>query len=455
MNSCWYDGSVGAAWASCAFRCGDPPARAASSSSRAMSFPRALVPLVLWQRVYAELEHDAAYAVRGRHRRRRLHPRAVHQPAQWAARRGDGLEAGRLSRGRGHRWLRWRRPTMPRAEGPAARPRALPARSRATLSRGSGRGSRGRPRADLPAWCSSASAGRRSPCVRCRLGPRRPPNGPGHLVQLHPEPAGQPPRVLVGRSARSRIRRRPGRRRAARATRPSAVSRSSPASVGLDRELEQRLPGGDQRRARPRRRAPGAGRTGPARRARRRRRSARTNRWSSREGAQRGLLARGIPVEGEDHLAARARRRPSSSRRSTLMWSPPKAVPQVATAVVDAGQVAGHHVGVALDDDRLAAPARCRAWPGRARRAPGSSVDRRLGGVEVLGPVVVVVAACGRRSRRRRRRCRGSARPAGRGTGRTTPRCPAATSPAAISSASVKPVPRRWLVQVRPSRVGA
>ena len=43
-----------------------------------------------------------------------------------------------------------------------------------------------------------------------------------------------------------------------------------------------------------------------------------------------------------------------SSRRSTLMWSAPNAVPQVATAVGHAGQVAGHHVGVALDDHRLA-----------------------------------------------------------------------------------------------------
>ena len=42
-----------------------------------------------------------------------------------------------------------------------------------------------------------------------------------------------------------------------------------------------------------------------------------------------------------------------SSRRRILMWSSPKAVPQVAIAVLDAGEVAGHHVGVALDDDRL------------------------------------------------------------------------------------------------------
>ena len=36
------------------------------------------------------------------------------------------------------------------------------------------------------------------------------------------------------------------------------------------------------------------------------------------------------------------------------MWSPPKAVPQVAMAVVTPGEVAGHDVGVALDDDRAA-----------------------------------------------------------------------------------------------------
>ena len=37
------------------------------------------------------------------------------------------------------------------------------------------------------------------------------------------------------------------------------------------------------------------------------------------------------------------------------MCSSPKAVPQVATAVCTAGHVAGHHVGVALDDARPAA----------------------------------------------------------------------------------------------------
>ena len=50
------------------------------------------------------------------------------------------------------------------------------------------------------------------------------------------------------------------------------------------------------------------------------------------ERPQRRLLPGRVAVEGEDDLAAE----PSasiSSRRSTAMWSPPNAVPQVATAV--------------------------------------------------------------------------------------------------------------------------
>ena len=51
------------------------------------------------------------------------------------------------------------------------------------------------------------------------------------------------------------------------------------------------------------------------------------------ERAQRGLLPGRVAVEGEDDLAARARRSSISSRRRILMCSSPNEVPQVATAV--------------------------------------------------------------------------------------------------------------------------
>ena len=90
------------------------------------------------------------------------------------------------------------------------------------------------------------------------------------------------------------------------------------------------------------------------------------------EGAQRGLLARGVAVEGEDHLAAEL---------LVVVEEAPQH-PRVLVAEggaagghggADAGQVAGHHVGVALDDHRLRRSGRSRGAPGRCRRAPGSS----------------------------------------------------------------------------------
>ena len=56
-----------------------------------------------------------------------------------------------------------------------------------------------------------------------------------------------------------------------------------------------------------------------------------------------------------------------------------------------AGQVAGHHVGVALDHDRLRGAGDVAAGEVDAVEHLGLLVDRRLGGVEVLrlDPVVV------------------------------------------------------------------
>ena len=108
------------------------------------------------------------------------------------------------------------------------------------------------------------------------------------------------------------------------------------------------------------------------------------------EGAQRGLLAGGVAVEGEDHLAAEL----------LVVVEEAAQHPGVLVAEggaagghggADPGQVAGHHVGVALDDHGLR---------GAGDLAPGQVdavehlallVDRRLGGVEVLrlDPVVV------------------------------------------------------------------
>ncbi len=56
------------------------------------------------------------------------------------------------------------------------------------------------------------------------------------------------------------------------------------------------------------------------------------------------------PVEEESAFSTSP-----STRRTTLMWSTPNAVPQVATAVVIACEMTGHHIRVPLDDDDLLA----------------------------------------------------------------------------------------------------
>ena len=113
----------------------------------------------------------------------------------------------------------------------------------------------------------------------------------------------------------------------------------------------------------------------------------------------------------------------------------------------DPGQVAGHDVRVALDDDRPAGLGDVLLGEVDAVQDLGLLVDRRVGGVQVLRAVVVVVAACARRSRRPRRRCRGSATSAGRGSGRWGRGGPPGRGRRASSSLSVKPLPRRKRVR--------
>ncbi len=108
------------------------------------------------------------------------------------------------------------------------------------------------------------------------------------------------------------------------------------------------------------------------------------------EGAQRGLLPGGVAVEGEDHLAPEL----------LVVVQEPAQDPGVVVAERRAaggdrrghsGQVAGHHVGVALDHDRLGGAGHVAARQVDAVEHLALLVDRGLGGVEVLrlDPVVV------------------------------------------------------------------
>ena len=108
------------------------------------------------------------------------------------------------------------------------------------------------------------------------------------------------------------------------------------------------------------------------------------------ERPQRRPLAGLVAVEGEDHLAAEL----------VVVEQEPAQHPAVVLAERGAagrhgggyaGQVAGHHVGVALDDDRLRAPGDLAPGQVDAVEHVALVVDRRLRRVEVLRlhPVVV------------------------------------------------------------------
>ena len=108
------------------------------------------------------------------------------------------------------------------------------------------------------------------------------------------------------------------------------------------------------------------------------------------ERAERGLLTRGVAVEGEDHLAAEL----------LVVEQEPPQHPRVVVAEGraaggdggrHAGEVARHHVGVALDDHRLRRLRDLATGQVEAVEHLALLVERGLGGVEVLrlDPVVV------------------------------------------------------------------
>ena len=108
------------------------------------------------------------------------------------------------------------------------------------------------------------------------------------------------------------------------------------------------------------------------------------------ERPQRGLLARGVAVEGEDHLAAELLVVVQEAAQD-----PGMVVAERRTAGGDrrghSRQVAGHHVGVALHHHRLGGAGHVAPRQVDAVEHLALLVDRRLGGVEVLrlDPVVV------------------------------------------------------------------
>ena len=108
------------------------------------------------------------------------------------------------------------------------------------------------------------------------------------------------------------------------------------------------------------------------------------------ERPDRGLLAGRVAVEGEDHLAAEL---------LVVVQEPPQH-PSVLVAERRAarrhggrhsGEVAGHHVGVALHDDGLGRTRHVAAGQVDAVEHLALLVERGLGGVEVLGLDLVVV----------------------------------------------------------------
>ena len=164
------------------------------------------------------------------------------------------------------------------------------------------------------------------------------------------------------------------------------------------------------------------------------------------ERLERGGLARGVAVEGVDDLAAVERvvaHQPAD--HADVLGAEGRAAGGDGRG--HAGQVHGHDVGVALDDDDLPALGDLPLGQVQPEEHVRLAVDRRLGGVEVLGLDRVVVDRSGvRRSRRRRRRGRGWARAGGGGTGRSGRAGPPCDRPAFISSSRVNPAASRCLV---------
>lgn len=105
------------------------------------------------------------------------------------------------------------------------------------------------------------------------------------------------------------------------------------------------------------------------------------------EGAQGSLLVGGVAVEGEDD-AGRAVVHQEAAEDLDVVAAEGGAAGRDGGG--DAGEVAGHDVGVALDDDGPADLGDVLLGQVDAVEHLGLLVDRRLGRVEVLGAVVVV-----------------------------------------------------------------
>ena len=171
--------------------------------------------------------------------------------------------------------------------------------------------------------------------------------------------------------------------------RPSAVSRSSRADRRAQHELDQRDPPRDQVEHRgvaglqPQVARVQAGRLD-------RDEGLRHELLVVAEGALGRLHPGRVAVEGEDHLAGErvgVHQQPPDHRH--VLGAERGAAGRDRGR--DAGQVAGHHVGVALDDDRAVLAGDLALGQVDAVEQLALLVDRRLGGVEVLGldPVVV------------------------------------------------------------------
>ena len=168
------------------------------------------------------------------------------------------------------------------------------------------------------------------------------------------------------------------------------------------------------------------------------------------ERADRGLLAGRVAVEGEDHLAAEL---------LVVVQEPPQH-PRVLVAERRAarrdggrhpGEVAGHHVGVALDDDGLGRAGHVAAGQVDAVEHLALLVERGLGGVEVLGLDLVVVEDPAR-PEADRVAARVADGPQQAAAEPVVRRPPCATSPAAMASSSLKPFWRRCRTSASPSR---
>jgi len=108
------------------------------------------------------------------------------------------------------------------------------------------------------------------------------------------------------------------------------------------------------------------------------------------EHLQRGLLARRVAVEGEDHLTVQ----PVVGAEEALEHAGVVVAEGGAAAGhggVDPGQVGGHHVGVALDHHSLRAFPDGPAGQVQAVEHVGFLVDGGFGSVDVLGGQPVVV----------------------------------------------------------------